>query len=424
MTTRTTTAAPPLARLLVAGSGIMMLANSISIPFLAVFLRRELGLEPGTIGFIVGSSVFFAIFAGLVGGSVSDVLGRTPLLLLSLLGVVVSFIGFYLSHSLVSVFVFNATLSLSSSSFGPVAKALLSDLLPQERRVKWFSYQYLAVNIGFSAGPMIGAFTGLSGGRETFLIAAAVYVGYFVLLGSAILLRPSGAAGPTRRTTEESKLFGQVLEGLRGSFRALATDRTLLCLIIAGLLLEAVHSKISGVLAQHLSLGFEDGVKILSYLLTTNAVTVVLFQLLASRISQRLEPVRSIVLGGLLMFGGMAGFGLSGQAWQFIVAMVVFSIGETFIIPAEFAIIDRIAPEDRRGSYFGAQTIAQLGGFVGPFAGGLILAWYGGTAMFFVLGSFALFSVLIYLVVGRRIPGLTRREEHTARKETVSHEQA
>ncbi|MFD2119407.1 MFS transporter [Streptomyces cirratus] len=121
-----------------------------------------------------------------------------------------------------------------------------------------------------------------------------------------------------------------------------------------------------GVLAQHLSLGFEDGVKILSYLLTTNAVTVVLFQLLASRISQKLEPVRSIVLGGLLMFAGMAGFGLSGEAWQFIVAMVVFSIGETFIIPAEFAIIDRIAPEDRRGSYFGAQTIAQLGGFVGP----------------------------------------------------------
>lgn len=162
MTTPTATA-PPLARLLVAGSGIMMLANSISIPFLAVFLRRELGLAPGTIGFVIGSSVFFAIFAGLVGGSLSDILGRTPLLLLALLGVVGSFIGFYFSHSLTSVFLFNALLSLSSSTFGPVAKALLSDLLPQERRVKWFSYQYLAVNVGFSVGPMIGAFTGLSG---------------------------------------------------------------------------------------------------------------------------------------------------------------------------------------------------------------------------------------------------------------------
>ncbi|MGW7100143.1 MDR family MFS transporter [Streptomyces sp. NPDC054838] len=417
-------ATPPLARLLVAGSGIMMLANSISIPFLAVFLHQELGLAPGTIGFVIGSSVFFAIFAGLVGGSLSDILGRTPLLLLALLGVVAAFIGFYFSHTLLSVFLFNALLSLSSSSFGPVAKALLSDLLPQERRVKWFSYQYLSVNIGFSVGPMIGALTGLSGGRETFLIAAAVYVLYFALLGLTVTLRPTAGPAPTRQPADESKLFGQVLKGLGDSFHALATDRKLLCLIVAGVLLEAVHGKISGILAQHLSLGFDDGVKILGYLLTTNAVTVVVFQLLASRIAQKREPVPSIVLGGLLMFAGTLGFGLSHDPWQFIAAMVLFSIGETFIIPAEFAIIDRIAPEDRRGSYFGAQTIAQLGGFVGPFTGGLVLAWYGGTVMFLVIGSFALLSVLIYLVVGRRIPGLARHEDETCEKEATAHAQA
>lgn len=236
-----------------------------------------------------------------------------------------------------------------------------------------------------------------------------------------IALRPPATAGPARQPTDESKLFGQVLGGLKDSFRAVATDRKLLCLIVAGVLLEAVHSKISGILAQHLSLGFEDGVKILGYLLTTNAVTVVVFQLLASRIAQKREPVQSIVFGGLLMFGGTLGFGLSHDAWQFILAMVVFSIGETFIIPAEFAIIDRIAPEDKRGSYFGAQTIAQLGGFVGPFTGGLVLAWYGGTAMFAVIGSFALFSVLIYLVVGRRIPGLAQPEEDNQEKGATAH---
>ncbi|KUL31097.1 MFS transporter [Streptomyces regalis] len=87
MTDITTASPPVLARVLIVGSGIMSLANSVTVPFLAVFLRKELGLQPGMIGFIIGSSVFFSIFAGFVGGSLSDLLGRTRLLLISLLHV-------------------------------------------------------------------------------------------------------------------------------------------------------------------------------------------------------------------------------------------------------------------------------------------------------------------------------------------------
>lgn len=104
--TNTTTASPPvLARVLIVGSGIMSLANSVTVPFLAVFLHQELGLQPGMIGFIIGSSVFFSIFAGFVGGSLSDLLGRTRLLLVSLLGVIGSFVGLYFSHGVLAVFV-------------------------------------------------------------------------------------------------------------------------------------------------------------------------------------------------------------------------------------------------------------------------------------------------------------------------------
>jgi MFS family permease len=91
MTSTSTTPIPLLARVLIAGAGIMSLANSVTIPFLAVFLHRGLGLAPGLIGFVIGPSVFFSIFAGFVGGSLSDSLGRTRLLVFSLLGVIGSF---------------------------------------------------------------------------------------------------------------------------------------------------------------------------------------------------------------------------------------------------------------------------------------------------------------------------------------------
>ncbi|WP_251063691.1 MULTISPECIES: MFS transporter [unclassified Streptomyces] len=409
--TDTTTASPPvLARVLIVGNGIMSLANSVTVPFLAVFLHRDLMLQPGMIGFIIGSSVFFSIFAGFVGGSLSDLLGRPRLLLISLLGVIGSFVGLYFSHSVLAVFVFNATMALTSSSFGPVGKALLSDLLPPGRRVKWFSYQYMTTNMGYAVGPVVGAAVGLAGDRSAFLVGALGYGVYLLALAGILLLTPSlastGEPGRTRMGEGQTQLFGSVLKGLAESARVVATDGRLLFLILAGLLLEAVHGRVSSLLAQHLSDGFTDGTAILGYVLTTNAVTVVVLQLSVSRFTDKRNPVTSIVVGGLLTVLGMAGFAFAQELWHFIAAMVVFSLGEILIYPAEFAIMDRIAPEDRRGSYFGAQTFAQLGVFIGPYTGGLLLAAYGGTTMFLGVGSFALASVVIYLLVGRRIPGL------------------
>ncbi|MET8976749.1 MFS transporter [Streptomyces sp. NPDC004539] len=415
MTPTPTPAPPPLAKALVAGSGVMSLANSVTVPFLAVFLHRELGLQPGMIGFIIGSSVFFSVFAGFVGGSLSDLLGRTRLLLVSLLGVIGSFIGLYHSHGVLAVFTFNATMALSSSAFGPVGKALLGDLLPPERRVKWFSYQYMAVNMGFAVGPVVGAAVGLAGDRSAFLVGAAGYGVYLAGLGTLLLLGGAPAAATARR--EEDQLFGSVLKGLADSAKVAATDKRLLCLIVAGLLLEAVHGRISSLLAQHLSTGFTDGTTILGYVLTANAVTVVALQLGATRLMEGRSPLTSLTAGGLLTVAGMAGFAFSETTWHFVTSMVVFSLGEILIYPAEFALIDRIAPEERRGAYFGAQTFAQLGVFVGPYTGGLLLAAYDGTVMFLGVGSFAVLSVLIYLIVGRRIPGLAqppapKSEEH------------
>jgi MFS family permease len=384
---------PFLAKLLVSGSGIMSLANSITIPFLAVFLRRELGLDPAMIGLLIGSSVCFSIAAGFLAGTLSDVFGRAPVLLAGLLGVAVSFAGFFLAEHVLLVFACNAALALSTSSFAPVGKALLSDLLPEGERVRWFSYQYFATNVGYAVGPLIGVAVGLAGGRAGFLAAAIVYGMYCALL--AVALRNAPAPRPAE--AEHDSAAARFL----GSFRVVASDARLLWFLAAGLLLESVHLRISALLAQDLDIDFADGTTILAAVMTANAVTVVVFQLLAAKFVLRRDPVTAIVIGALLMFAGMTGFAAAGSLWQFVAAMVVFSVGETFIVPSEFAVIDRIAPPERRGAYFGAQSFTQLGGFVGPLLGGVLLSSWNGAVMFLGVGSLALLSAVVYLTAGR-----------------------
>lgn len=46
-----------------------------------------------------------------------------------------------------------------------------------------------------------------------------------------------------------------------------------------------------------------------------------------------------------------------------IAAMIVFTLGEILIIPAEYAQIDQIAPPRMRGTYYGAQSVSELGNF-------------------------------------------------------------
>lgn len=62
--------------------------------------------------------------------------------------------------------------------------------------------------------------------------------------------------------------------------------------------------------------------------------------------------------------------------------MIGFSIGETIIAPSEFAIIDRIA-----------HSFSQLGGFIEPYLGDILLSAWNGTVMFLCVGSLALLSI-------------------------------
>jgi MFS family permease len=398
---RTRSRTPFLAKLLVAGSGIMSLANSVTIPFLAIFLRRELSLEPAAVGLVIGSSVFFSIAAGFFGGTLSDLFGRVPVLLAGLAGVVLSFAGFAVAGHLAAVIAANAALALSSSVFAPVSKALLGDLLPEGTRVRWFSHQYLATNAGYAVGPLLGVALGLSGARIAFIAAAIVYGLYLAALAAAVRRTP---AVPTPAKADDQTAADRFL----GSLRAVATDPRLLCLLFAGLLLESVQLRISALLAQDLDIDFDNGTQILAAVMTANAVTVVAFQLLAARYVLRLEPVTAITAGALLLFAGMAGFAFSTTLWHFVAAMAVFSLGEVFIVPSEFALIDRIAPPAARGTYFGAQSFTQLGAFTGPLIGGLLLAEWGGTVMYLGVGALALAAAAVYLAAGRRTPSLAR----------------
>lgn len=58
----------------------------------------------------------------------------------------------------------------------------MADLTPDHKRYKMFANRYLALNMGFSVGPMLGALLGIGGSTIAFVLTSVVYIIYAVVL--------------------------------------------------------------------------------------------------------------------------------------------------------------------------------------------------------------------------------------------------
>lgn len=169
----------------------------IILPVLPLYAER-FGARPATIGLLLASfSVAQLLFAP-VWGSVSDRIGRKPVLVLSLAGTAVGSLLTGLAGSLPLLFLGRIVDGVSGASVS-VAQASVADLAPPAERPRLFGLLGAAFGIGFVAGPALGALAALGGSRLPFLLAAAVAGANAVV---AVRRLPETHPGPSARAGE------------------------------------------------------------------------------------------------------------------------------------------------------------------------------------------------------------------------------
>src|SRR3954453_3248931 len=95
-------------------------------------------------------------------GHWSDSWGRRPVLILSLLGTVVSFVMLALAHSLAMLFAARVVDGLSGGNI-TTARAYIGDIATDENRAKYFGLLGAAFGLGFIIGPgLSGVFAHIS----------------------------------------------------------------------------------------------------------------------------------------------------------------------------------------------------------------------------------------------------------------------
>jgi MFS family permease len=377
----------PLTNILILGTLLGGTALFITMPYLAIHITSSLGASPSTAGLVIGIGPLFGMFAALLMGYLSDRFGRRAIMEFSLLFLSLSFLGFLFSKKIWHFVFFNTIYGMSRAAFDSVATALLTDITPQHLRKKVFHLRYFMINLAASIAPLIGAWILIKHPTWGFTITSAVYFMYFIVLHFSMDKWKIPKAAYDRASLT-----------IKGTLQILKNDRPLLLYLIGNFLMLLGFSQLESNLPLYLKQMFDmDGIKLYSYLIMTNGLTIVILQYAINSWTQHMNQIRVICLGFLVFGCGVISFGFFEQMpMMFILSMIIFSIGEILVFSNANLLIDQISPANLKGSYFGILEIGRMGYVFGPYLGGLIIQYASGPTMFVSLGLLSFISIFFY----------------------------
>ncbi|HML39187.1 MAG TPA: MFS transporter [Bellilinea sp.] len=360
------------------------LGSALLFPFFTLFLTRKFGISMTQVGVIFGLYAISSFVGSMIGGALTDRLGRKVIILFGLvMSASVSLLMGVINdlNVFIPVVIIVGTFSEVAS---PAHQSLIADLLPEEKRTQGFGILRIVANLAVTIGPLIGGFLASRSYLFLFIADAVSSIITAIILGFTLkeTHRPAASSEPQETLAQTFRGYASVM---RDSIFMLFLTASLISIIVY----QQMNTSLSVYLRDYHGV-FEQQ---FGYILSLNALMVVLFQFSISRWVSRYRPMLIITIGTVFYAVGFGMYGVVKTYALFLAAMAVITIGEMLVSPTSQAVVARLAPEDKRGRYmaaFGFSWIVPTA--VGPLLAGVIMdntnadwLWY----ICFVLGIIA-----------------------------------
>jgi len=183
---------------------VVMLGYGIVMPIIPFYIEK-LGAGGRELGLLVASSAMMQLFFAPLWGSLSDRIGRKPVLLVGVLGYGLTMLLFGLATRLWVLFVARALNGMLSSATLPTAMAYVGDNTDEKQRAGGMGELGAAMGAGVVLGPGLGGVLASVSLATPFLVAAAMCLAALVLV--ALLLPESLPAGSRQTKAPGPKKF-------------------------------------------------------------------------------------------------------------------------------------------------------------------------------------------------------------------------
>ncbi|WP_444938607.1 MDR family MFS transporter [Microbulbifer sp. JMSA002] len=402
---------PPLVWIILVGSFFSRGTYFMVWPFLAILLFNKFELGAAEIGLILSASAIGAALLGFFVGALSDRYGRRNILLLGSLINLCSFALLAVTQTLAGFILAMTLCSIGRAVWEPPASALIGDLMDnQASRELALQLRYFLINAGAALGPIVGVWAGLSAQQSTFGLTSLSYL----LLALAFIW---GFAKTEKGQLSKSNGDGSV--DLGSTLAILRRDHVFMVVIFANILTMFIYAHMDSSLVQYLTRAEAPRlVELISSMIFVNAMTIVLLQFPLMQLMRKLDINGRIMIGLVILAAAQMWFALNPVHWfwGWMGATFVLSLAEAILFPTMSVQIDRLAPEHLRGTYFGASSFYALGWALAPLAGGVVLEWWGGPTLYWML--LALCGVVFVLY--RTTAYLSRPQWPEQKEQTIS----
>ncbi|MFA6845364.1 MAG: MFS transporter [Sphaerochaetaceae bacterium] len=360
-------------------SGIYVLSfatiiNGIGIfvyPFLTLYLTLKLGYSASRAGVFMTVATTLYIPGSFLGSKLADSIGRKKVMVFSQLCMAFFYFlcGCHEGQGTIPYLVLCAL--FFDGVTDPAREALKIDITSMENRQVSFSLIYLAHNLGYAIGPVIGGLLFLSAPRWLFWGNAIAQV--LAVIPILLKIKETKPSKEEIAISIKSNSSDKAEEG--GILKALLSRPLILLFAVAMTFFTFGYSQTLFGLPLFTTQLFQDkGATLYGSIMAFNALLVVLLTPSIVSATRKRHPLFNVVLAGLLFALGFGLFAFSTVPWQFYVCCAIFTFGEVLWATNGNYYIANNTPKSHRARFNAVLPIIEgTGHAIAPTVGGLII---------------------------------------------------
>lgn len=395
-----------------------LLGGGVILPVLPLYAEGQFSATVAQAALL--STAYFAaqFIAAPWLGRLSDRHGRRPILIVSQIGTLLSFVLFIfagqigaaidglrvplsLSGGLIMLYTARILDGLTGGNI-TTAQAYVSDVTPEEHRAQGLGFLSAAFGLGFIFGPAFGGvLAGSYGATAPFVGAAIITAG--TLLLTTFTLKES--LPPEARAQKQTKQKPTI------PFSTLLADRTFALVLVIGFVGALAYSAIPPTFALYVDHVLFAGVAdpavaprsvglMMAFLGLASVITqAFLLKPLVGRLGER----SVVVLGQMTLLASLLAISIPRNPVLVTLLLAPMAFARGINDPSLQALVTRFGDEHTRGRLLGVyQSALSLAFIFGPIWGGFVFERLRPQAIFYGAAMLLLVSVTLSLLLVRR----------------------
>ena len=378
---------------LVAAMFVDRVGGTLIFPFFALYITQKFNVGMTQAGVLLGIFSFSGLIGNLIGGGLADRFGRKVMVLFGLIFSALSSVTMGLVDEMAVFYFLAVIVGLLSDIAGPAWQAMIADILPEDQRTEGFGIMRVVGNMAWIVGPIIGGFVATRSYLLLFILDA---ISSLITAGIIYKFIPETKPEPTISDFETAEA-DTLLDTFVGYGRVFK-DGIFMAYILVSMLMLLVYLQMYQTLGVYLRDTHGVSEQGYGFVLTSSAITVIIFQFWVTRRVKKYPPMLMMALGSAFYLVGFSMYGLVSIFALFIAAMVLITIGEMIVMPVSQALAANFAPEDMRGRYMAIFSLAWAApSTFGATAAGIIMDNYNPNWVWYIAGMICTIAVLGFL---------------------------